>query len=89
MGSAKISSTIVATIMMRESHECQMLHHINGHRGGNKALGKGGAQKSLLSLGGGANTTITIAAGNSTLLGTGYIEKGSRVQLLWGCRKGQ
>ncbi len=43
-----------------------MLHCIDGRQGGNKAFGKGGAQKLSLLLGGGANTTITIAIGNST-----------------------
>ncbi len=58
-----------------KGHERQMLHHIDSHQGGNEALGKGGAQKSSSLLGGKANTAITIATGNSTLSGTGYIEE--------------
>ncbi len=65
-----------------------MLHHINGCRGGNKALGKGGAQKSLSSLGGGANTTITIATGKLMSLEMGYIEEDGGVRLSWCNRKG-
>ncbi len=72
-----------------KGHERQMLHHIDMRWEGDKALGKGGAQKSLLLLDGGANTTITIATGNSTSSGTGYIEEDGRVQSSWCRRKGQ
>ncbi len=48
-----------------KDHEPRMLHRIDGHWGGGKALGKGGAQKSLSTVGGGASMTITIAIGNS------------------------
>jgi hypothetical protein len=76
-----------------------MLHRIDDRWGGKEAFGKGDAQKSLSLLGGRANTTITIAMGNSssskdldrhsTLLGTGYIEEDNGVLSSWCKRKGQ